>query len=199
CPKPGCPPLLPPTNKTIFEVNNIKNTDSPNFFWLYSSNYGNTSWCYKKDISDQIEKIYKDYMLRKGLHVTGVPIITFKPVKYTKVSKNSVTTSKNSDEEFEELELSSDSSDIEFADTTPAQKSPVSTPVIPLSYNIKVSNGDYKMDFDLMKQVNLLDPQKQRNVKRIELPQNMMNKTVNEIIQFLTMNCQVIGISGKKF
>ncbi|MCJ7636957.1 MAG: hypothetical protein MUO21_05655, partial [Nitrososphaeraceae archaeon] len=46
----------------LFDMNIITNSNSDKYYvWLYSSNYGNTWWCYKRDTCEQVEKIYEDY------------------------------------------------------------------------------------------------------------------------------------------
>ena len=55
------------------------------------------------------------------------------------------------------------------------------------------------MDFDSMKQINMNDMSKKRNIKRIEIPENLRGSAASNIIDYLRNDLLVLGVSGKKF
>ena len=61
------------------------------------------------------------------------------------------------------------------------------------NYKIEIGKSKYRIDFEKMKQINILDSYKQRRIKRLVIPEKIEN-----IMLFLKNN-NVIGISGVKF
>ena len=189
----------------LFEMNKIINTDTNKYYiWLYSSNYGNTWWCYQKQICEKVEKIYKDYCLRKQI-LNSVPVITPISLSVSKKSNKSKKSAQNLNKDaFDELDADSNS-DVEFSDDDSEntdnnqndQGNQVSQEI--MSYVVTIHGSEYKLDFDSMKQINLNDTSKKRNVKRIEVLHHIRNKPMTNIIDYMKNNEFVLGVSGKKF
>jgi len=205
-------------NLTIFQMNKIVPVSvSVNryYIWLYSSNYGNTWWCYQKDCCEKVELIYKDYCLRKQLSNSQLNQnnpITLSVLK--KANKKVAAHSLNSDGEFEELDITDNSSDVEFTDLSglsdlsnssdsldlpDANKNQVQKHNQIVSYTVKIHGTEYKLDFDLMKQINVHDAMKKRNIKRIEIPNHLRSSPASDIMQYISTSHMVLGVSGKKF
>lgn len=197
---PDCGNVNDPLN--IFDMNKISNIDTSNYYlWLYSSNYGNTWWCYKKDMCEKLEILFQDYCLRKKLLSDNEQIKDNAiSLSLKKVNKTKIFSLLNDTDDFKELNITSNSLDVEFCDdstlTTPKI---VKIPSQIASYTINTYGSEYKLDFDLMKQINLGDVSKKRNIKRIEIPTHMRVYSVNDMINYLINNCFVLGVAGKKF
>ena len=68
-----------------------------------------------------------------------------------------------------------------------------------LSYTVQVNKVEYIIDFDEMKQINLMDIRRRRNIKKIIIPSEIMKTCVSNIIFYLKNTHKVLGISGTKF
>jgi len=193
-------------NGDINSLSNDHNFDatSTNFIWLYSSNYNNLWWSYDSESAVKLECIYKDYLVRQDILKNGninnqnIKINLPKSAHNGKAIKNSSTTATvyNNiavNDEDEDVDVDFTDSDIDQSQHT------VETPQVQeLSYIIKFGTYDYKIDFDLMKQINTTDVWRKRSIKRIEVPTVVHKTNVDSIIQFLKSE-HVIGIGGKKF
>ncbi|ARF09686.1 hypothetical protein Indivirus_2_65 [Indivirus ILV1] len=182
-----------------FEVSNLANTDNDRYYiWLYSSNYGNTWWCYKKEICEQIESIYQDYNLRKKILINEEEnnIINLSVLKKSTKSKSESLV--NYKDKFEELDTSNESA-VEFNDETPISSPKLKPQANIISYIIKINGNEYKLDFDLMKQINLDDTTKKRAITRIEIPNEIRTFSGNALIKYLANTYNIIGVSGRKF
>lgn len=201
CPKCGL------DNGNISSLSNDHNFDvatTTNFVWLYSSNYNNMWWSYDSESAVKLECIYKDYLVRQDIQKNGssnnqnikIKLPNIKKIHNSATINNPNTTSVVYNNIAIDNDLDEDV-DVDFSDSD--QQHVVETPQIQeLSYVIKFGTYEYKIDFDLMKQINTTDVWRKRSIKRIEVPPSVQKTNVNSIIQFLKSE-RVIGISGKKF
>lgn len=96
--------------------------------------------------------------------------------------------------EFQESESSSESNSQE-EEINSSSKQESQNPKPQISYIIKVGSANYKIDFDQNKQVHIEDPRKQRQIKRIQIPENLSE---HQLIAYMKSQ-GVVGISGLKF
>ena len=110
-------------SKDLFDMNINQNFSNNIFYaWLYSSNYGNTWWLYKRDTCDNVEKIYYDYSLKKEI-MNGSVDSNDNPINLVISKKTSQTSQTNllsyNNDSFEEIDTSDDSVDFSDSDNTP--------------------------------------------------------------------------------
>jgi len=182
----GCDYVYDPNNLKIM-TGNLNNQNR--YLWLYASNYGGLQWCYDKESNQKIESIYNDYlwiMNNNGNHNHDNIKMDVSPGRKKKIIKTT-------DDKFDEFVMDNDNLDlmVEFPKNEKKYELPKSKE--PLSYIVKMGSFSYKMDFDLMKQINIHDTSKRRSIKRITIPDN-----VGDIMEYIKGK-NVIGISGKKF
>ncbi len=186
-------------------ISSVKIRDLYNFnvgdnkvFWLYSSNYPKYWWCYDTKSTSQIEHIYKDYLERKKL--------------YTKITPNSnvdIKINLNNDEASEDIDMSTSLIDIVLPEDNKVLKNLIDFTgtedelseesnggdVFPeLSYIISIGKFKYKIDFDQMKQISVINSKKKRNLYRIEIKEKVKN-----IESHLKNKYNILGISGINF
>jgi hypothetical protein len=112
------------------------------------------------------------------------------------LSKRSKRVKKQKSINFEIMEIQfSEGNDISFDDHENVDLCCINQSE-PLSYVIKIGQTDYKIDFDLMKQINLSELWRKRTIKRLDIHQNINN--LNAIFEYLKSQ-NVVGISGQKF
>ena len=173
----------------------VYNEFDVNYVWLYSSNYNNAWWTYNSESNTKIEKIYKDYLLRQEIlnsekHKDNsiklhVPKVTKKQVQIAKkpqITFDSIEIDDEFDNDFE------DCVDFSEIDKIPnqTQLNPIS-PETPLSYIIKCGTYEYKIDFDLMKQINTIDMRKKRSIKRLIVPNVIAKTNMQAITSYLEL------------
>ena len=176
---------------------------SLNYIWLYSSNYGNTWWCYNREHCEQVEKIYIDHCTNKQImsgYSNNSQSINLKITKKQStpslqqvpsiVSFNTISSS--DDDDSDSVDFSSNTI------TTPTTLSPSSSSTQPLSYVVNIYGSSYKLDFDNMKQVSLNDLSKKRTIMRLQIPEKIYFSSAKEIRAYLMQN-NILGVSGKKF
>jgi hypothetical protein len=190
--KDQCPSCL-----GLLNFKTVVNISSENYIWLYSSNCNDKWWCYNKIQNLKIENIYKDYTMRQNLLKKDDEIDDFK-IKIPKFGKKSKPVI-NSDELYESIDIQNDSSSIcvNFGDYSNIKK--VSDEICsqnsyPLSYILEIGEFDYKIDFDNMKQINMIDTWRKRSIKRVEVPTDTKNLT-----NFLKDKFDIVGVAGQKF
>jgi hypothetical protein len=195
-----------PNNCELIENDKkIDYNSSNNYVWLYSSNYGNTWWCYKREHCEKVELIYVDHCLKKQI-LNGNNNPSNINLKIVKKTSNNKLQSIPSIVSFNTLYGSDDESDTDTVDFSSDydSNSPPSTnlPVIPviqsLSYIVNIYGGDYKLDFEDMKQFNVNDPTKKRTVMRLQILEKTYFSSAKDIRLYLSNN-NIIGVSGKKF
>lgn len=203
--------------------NNIANSAincSNTHVWLYSSNYNGLWWCYTNEQNAQIEYIYKDHLKMDKSHISKdadeyiqIHIPSASKTKNIRIkSKNSYMSGFSPlaeltsfgasvsqspievNQEFINMEIKLDEDDqINFAD--PISHTQYTNKNV-LSYNIQIGSNEYKIDFDTMRQINLSETFKKRNMRRLEISQNMSD-TGTFINHLKSQN--IIGIAGIKF
>lgn len=187
---PNCNGVLPSNNVLYDEFDR-------NVFWLYSSKFGATWWCYEKQHNEQLECIYDDYLNRKNLKKNNDKNDSDIEMKLTKKYVSKKIKDNTNQKKYDEYEFSDDDSDsvyfdeedkdIKVEEKKESEKK--------LSYIIAIGgNIDFKIDFDNMMQVNIMDSNKKRSIKRIEFGKNDKN-----FIEKLKNDHCVIGIAGIKF
>jgi len=190
-----------PTKLNDQEKKIIKYLDN-HYLWLYSSNFTSTWWCYEKPLNQSIEHIYEDYLFIKKnkddrQNDKSNPKITIQKSK----NANDILNHTNTNYTYDDIEISDNDSSLEvsFSDESNDEiyNKKHDKPQL-LSYVVNAAGSEYKMDFDLMKQINTADSNKSRKIKRLEIPSDIVNDGFLGVLLFLKEN-DVIGISGYKF
>lgn len=192
-----------PNNQNLNSINNF-NFDNPhtNHMWLYSSNYNGTWWTYNSESNNKIEKIHKDYLLRQEIANDQNNKNT--SIKFTMPKIKKKVINRATPIIFDNIDIDDEIDTDDCIDFTgienisKKEENVVHQNNEPLSYIIKCGNYEYKIDFNSMKQINTIDTWRQRLIKRIEIPLNIMSTNTQSIIEYL-ISLGVIGISGKKF
>ncbi len=181
-------------------------------FWVYSSAFNNVWWCYDDLTNEHIELIYQDYVKRQNMESDDenneFDVILDKNIKHNegniinydqfaqimpKYTDKSSTLSGLQDHSFDMVSFSScDEKDSNDLDSNIKQS-------VLLSYIIDVGRSKYKIDFDAMKQINIVDSNKQRRIKRIEIHEKPENINMEDLHNYLYQNYNIIGIAGIKF
>ena len=194
-----------------------------NYLWIYSSNYNDTWWAYNNASNKQIEKIHQDYILNQELikklsnnnsDPMQITIQNFKKYNNSQMNKknNQILTFDNINVNNIDNNIIIDDTSVDFDEFYDSDELIDKTNKLtdkslhnePLSYIIKCgtigSSGyyEYKIDFDSMKQINVMDSWKTRSIKRLELPIDIMITNINKITEYL-QSLKVIGIAGKNF
>lgn len=189
--------------------------DNSNYLWLYSSNYNDTWWIFNKVCNEYIETIYQDYKQIKNLNTNDHDQIndeqiqievnipkSSKKYKIPKIIKNEYNM-----EVFTEFEFDGDCEELQFENEEPLKlqkphicgKNNKDTIDKHLPYVININNQNYKIDFDMMKQININDLSKKRNIKRLTVDNNLNHKNIYQLIHYLKNEHQIIGLYGQKF
>lgn len=184
------------------EIKNMQsqyqNIKYKNHIWLYSSNFNNKWWCYDIKSTRMIETIYTDYCLIKEMNdiYTDLDLGINLRKKITKTISNDAAYIKINDDDLDNYD------EVNFEDDDSLNKSFSSDQIKKKSsgipYIIKAGNTEYRIDFENMRQINTIDNTKTRKIKRLEIPNSIIEDGYDEILEFLKCN-NVIGISGKKF
>lgn len=180
--------------------NQIMNKRFDNYIWLYSSNLHDTWWCYDQENIRDIQHIYMNYIDNKkillSINDNDNDIRINMQYKKSSSSNNLI----ENDQNFDIIDFNkNEDEDVLFNDQTYNESYIKKPNKNRLSYIIKINFIEYKIDFDSMKQINLADPWKKRNIKKIIIPDEIINTNVNNIIHYLKNTHNVIGISGIKF
>jgi hypothetical protein len=143
--------------------------------WLYSGAVSGW-WCYDDENIIQLNKMYTDFCNKKILQTTP-------PIEIKKF--NNITS---------DLVNFSDDDSVGSVSTTISNLSNKSNIK---KYIIKTQYGNYKIDFDLMVQINVGDIKKRRNITFLKISENIFNN-VNTLKKYL-MDNGVKGVSGNTF
>ena len=147
--------------------------------WLYSGIFSGW-WCYNSSHNIKINKMYEDYCHRNNINY--IDIITEK----IKRTESKLNINANTEKVFDF---------VNFDDEDNENNKTISNYVV--DYIIRVSNDTFRIDLDKMKQINVNNPQKQRNIQYIDIPEEILNNK-NKIILHLK-GIGVKGIAGEKF
>ena len=177
-------------------------------FWVYSSAFNNVWWCYNDSQNEHIETIYQDYVKRQNMELSTdsdeIDVILDKNIndneenvinydQFAQIAPKSTILSGLHDHSFDMVSFSSsDDNDSNDSDSNAQQNAP-------LSYIIDIGRSNYKIDFDAMKQINTVDSNKQRGIKRIEINEKPENINMEDLHNYLHQNYNIIGIAGIKF
>lgn len=173
-------------------------SDDTIIFWVYSSAFNNVWWLYNDSTTKHIETIYQDYVKRQNMELSTdsdeIDVILDKNtndneknvINYDQFAQIAPKDVSNHDPEFDMVSFSNDDN------TNSGSNTPSNAP---LSYIIEIGTSKYKIDFDAMKQINTVDSNKQRGIKRIEINEKPENINMEDLHQ----NYNIIGMAGIKF
>jgi hypothetical protein len=155
------------------------------YIWLYAA-YGDEWWGYEPVVNDTVEHAFIDYKHRKK-------IFEYQPdIALVNSPNNQLNTNKEHDKNITIPTCTTEF--VNYSNKYLKKKSKHKT-TIPSSYFININHQDYRLDFNLMKQVNALDVNKSRRIKRLAI--DKFNTLIELITQLKTH--QIKGISGVKF
>jgi hypothetical protein len=165
-----------------------------NYLWLYSTNYGNLWWCYNSQLNEYIEALYQQSVKKKDNDEDGIKL------NFAKIKTKTKTKPHNpiSFTKFNFDNIMDDTNDemVNFEDEDEEEESYKSEEkIVVLSPVISIGNTSYNIDLEAMKQINIHDSNKKRNIKRIEVP---FAQDSSSIYIYMEKN-DIIGVSGKKF
>lgn len=188
----------------------IKNYDinfEDGFIWVYSSNFSTYWWCYDSESNKQIELIYNDYLARMKIVEKNLDF----DIYYDNKSTSDAKENKN-DIWFDDftpilVDDSDNSRKIDCVNFTQHNNFDAITTIFNtnndndlskkkemLSYVLNIGTSKYRIDFDMMTQINTDNPSKKRSIKRIKI-----DESTNDIIPYLKNNMNVLGVAGIKF
>jgi len=144
--------------------------------WLYSGIF-NGWWCYSNSHNIKINKMYRDYCYRNNINYTD--IVT------QKIKKQKLSVNENTQKIFDFVDFDDDKNDNEITNNTV------------VDYIIENAYDTFRIDLDKMKQINVNDSKKQRNIQYIDIPEEILNYE-DKIISYLK-EFGVKGIAGVKF
>ena len=152
-----------------------------NYIWLYNTIHPDYWWQYDDENTKKLELIYDDYEKRKNICNNK---LNDSIEQYSKnENKNNYSGNLIDDTTFEPVFFDS----VKFTTNIKQEKN---EPII--DYIINVNGEKYLIDLNNNYQKNMNNFMKKRNIKRIELPNNI---NLNE---FYNMN-NIIGKNGIKF
>ena len=128
--------------------------------WLYSSNYTNAWWIYDFQSTQKINKIYRDYTIRKMLYVKD----TLPHIMELNSSSSPITETSSDHVIYED----NDNNNNDNNDNNNNNQNDV-------NYVLEMGTTKYFIDIERMKQINCLDVKKQVTINRIEVPKNISN------------------------
>jgi hypothetical protein len=186
----------------LLNIQNVynQNVQENQYIWVYSSNFHNTWWCYDSICNRKLQLIYENYQRNQLILSENKMNNTTIKLKYkSKDNLNDILNNKlDEDEKYVIIDNNINSSDyvsFDDCDTTTSTANDVKRDI---TYTIHINSVDYRIDFDSMKQINMIDPWKKRSINRIHIPNELVSTTIYDIISYLKSN-NVIGIAGQKF
>ena len=191
--------ILCQTN-TGFMPNNLPGTIK--YLWVYASNHPGMWWCYDNISNELIEQLYQKkinsidtndgdkikFVLSKKAEIQPIqPIQPLQPIQINIPQFSSVNFMKDSNDSNLVVNFSDDN-----------LISNNNQPQDQLSSIIKIENQYYEIDLNKMYQYNMVDKNKKRRIKRIEVPDNISKGNMPGIKSYLSDE-NILGISGKLF
>jgi len=168
----------------LYIINNDKR-----IIWLYSSYFN--WWCYDKKSMKKLEKMHY-YKLINSNNVNEFNNKEFENIM------NSIRYNfpinydfKLNNDEIEDFESETESYNNENNNEIITE---LENEIHQPEYNLTFGKTEYIIDLDKMIQYNKMDRYKMRNVKRVEIPDN-----ITDVKTFLQLKYNVVGISGVKF
>lgn len=172
---------------------------SQQYLWLYATNYGDNWWGYDKKSNCKLERIYNDHLTRLNIRENQNNNANIN-LSITNIKKPpNVITNNIIPNDFVSLTLDiidttiqDTDDDINFSDNdaTRDKNITIDDNENDISYILKIGLYEYRIDFDIMKQISISDSAKSRKIKRID-------NISNEINYLKSQN--IIGIAGIKF
>lgn len=179
------------------------NDDCPNYVWLYSSNYNDMWWAYQNKPNNKLEKIHKDYLIRQEIANAQTSQENSIKINISKTKQKNKIVNYDVPITFDNITIDDDTDDcVDFddIDNISDENKHVTNHIdfFELSYVIKCGMYEYKIDFDSMKQINVVDVWRKRSIKRLEVPIDIIKTNMGSIVNYLKSQ-NVIGIAGHKF
>lgn len=143
--------------------------------WFYSGIFSGW-WCYDNLHNTKLNKIYKDYCIRNN-----IPTKDSTNIKNKNLQKK-IYSVKN----FDFVDFDDSDSDDDKNNTNEV-----------IDYIITTNSNQFIIDFDNMKQINVSDNKKQRNIMYIDIPNEIIGDN-DKIIKHLK-SYNVKGIAGTTF
>lgn len=173
---------------TGFMPNNLAGTS--NYLWLYASNHPGMWWCYDNNSNEFIENLYQEKI--NSINTDETVKINFVLAKKTDVQPTQINLA-----QFSTVNVTNDSNlVVNFSDDELVNKN--NQPQDVLSSIIKIGDQYYEIDLNKMYQYNMVDKNKKRRIKRIEVPANISKGNMPGIKSYLSGK-DILGISGKLF
>ena len=147
--------------------------------WIYAGVFTGW-WCYDDVQNMKINRIYKDYCIRNNINdekIFGTTDLSSVVPKILSKKNLYVSDPVNFDNNIIICTNNENKYDID--------------------YIISMSDDDYRIDFENMKQINISDPKKQKSIKQICIPYEIYIDQI-AFVKYLK-NYDVKGICGKKF
>jgi Zinc finger, C3HC4 type (RING finger) len=186
----------------IVDIDNFKISthelidNNSNIIWAYSSNYNNLWWCYDTVSIRKLELIYNDYIKRMQGTNNENENSTPDDIKIKIVNKNSVSSSQShySNYEFEKMIIQNNHDNEVNFESMNENDSEINEPEIEITYIVKIGHLNYQINIEEMKQINIMDPWKKRNIKRI-----LLINDIDHMMNYLKNTHNIIGVAGIKF
>lgn len=140
---------------------------SNNFLWLYSANFSPKWWCYDPKTCEALENAYQSYNNSNNKKVIKVFNI-LKNLKNKNGNNDSINSIGNNTNVLPTIKI----------------------------HHVMIKDTLYRIDFDKMKQINVHDMTKQRNIKRVNIDQT---KNHDDLIKGLQLDHAIKGVSGVEF
>jgi hypothetical protein len=180
--------------------------------WLYSANYTDAWWVYDPISTERLNKMYRDYTLRKIMqqennlnsvtltsseYLSGQGSLTNSSGQSSLVNLSGNGSSMNSSgnsslinpcNNGREKKITEISSDHVMYEDNEEDNLPTENGSNHISYTIYVGKNEYYIDLDRMKQINISDINRQRNIKRVEVPKKLSEK---QVVSYLRNNIKL--------
>lgn len=177
-------------------------------YWIYSANYNNANWCYDKKANNRLEILYNNYLQSKNhysqqtnekesvLKTLNKNISPYDESKRPRVDYSlieNINLYNCGIEKYNNNNSQNGTNEIINCDinTTSIKLKSVK---LPLSSKLKIGSTYYIINFDKMKQINSIDINKQRKIKRVEIPDEIVS--TDKCYKYLVDNYNVKGVSG---
>ncbi len=152
--------------------------DEFHIIWIYAGVFAGW-WCYDNIHNIKINRIYKDYCMRNNINndinlkQSTDPLTTMPKI----MSKKNLSVFEPVNFDCNTSVYTDDGDDFD--------------------YIINTQHGDFRIDFENMRQIDVSNHKKQRNIKQIYVPHKIyINNTT--FVKYMK-KYDVRGISGKKF
>lgn len=143
------------------------------YVWLYSANYSDAWWLYDATATRKLNKIQKDFSIRKTLledHDDPPG-----PLSPPRPSRPPLTETSCEPVEFAEADAEGEADEVD-AGADAEEQTTSSDPY--LTYLLEVAGNHYYIDLERMKQINCSDVTKQRRIRKVEVPSKIQERGI---------------------